>query len=98
MTDPSEPARPVASYRQPLGPFAAAQGVESTPTPVTLPHDALRDADRSRPRTAERFDADTWTTFDGRALAVVRPTGSGPVTVTVTAPDLEPVTTREVEP
>ena len=35
------------TYRQPLGPFAAVQGVEARPTPVTLPHDALRDADRS---------------------------------------------------
>ena len=35
------------SYRQPLGPFAVVQGVSATPTPVTLPHDALRDADRS---------------------------------------------------
>ena len=35
------------SYRRPLGPFAAVQAVEATPTPVTLPHDALRDADRS---------------------------------------------------
>ena len=30
------------------------------------------------PSTAERFDASTWTTFDGRALAIVRPTGPGP--------------------
>ena len=35
------------SYRQPLGPFAAAQGEPPTPIPVTLPHDALRDAERS---------------------------------------------------
>ena len=35
------------TYRRPLGPFAAVQGVEARPTPVTLPHDALRDADRS---------------------------------------------------
>ncbi len=35
------------SYRQPLGPFAAVQDVPAPPTPVTLPHDALRDADRS---------------------------------------------------
>ena len=35
------------TYRHPLGPFAAAQGDSATPTPVTLPHDALRDADRS---------------------------------------------------
>lgn len=37
------------------------------------------------PRTAERFDATTTSTFDGRALAIVRPTGAGGITVTVTA-------------
>jgi hypothetical protein len=37
------------------------------------------------PRTAERFDASARETFDGRALAVVRPTGSGTITVTVTS-------------
>jgi beta-galactosidase len=46
----------------------------------------------ANPKTTERLDADTWTTFDGRALAVVRPTGAGPVTVTVTSPGLEAVT------
>lgn len=35
------------AWRLPQGPFAAAQGASVTPTPVTLPHDALRDADRS---------------------------------------------------
>lgn len=37
------------------------------------------------PRTAERFDATTRTTFDGRALAVVRPTGPGAVRVVASA-------------
>lgn len=46
----------------------------------------------ANPRTAERFDSATWRTFDGRALAFVRPTRSGAVTVRVTAPDLDPVT------
>ncbi len=45
----------------------------------------------ANPKTAERFDADTWRTFDGRALAVVRPSGAGEVTVTVSADELEPV-------
>ena len=34
-------------YRTPLGPFAAAQGADVEVRPVTLPHDALRDADRA---------------------------------------------------
>ncbi|GAB6902664.1 glycoside hydrolase family 2 TIM barrel-domain containing protein [Kineosporia succinea] len=46
----------------------------------------------ARPRTTERFDADRWTTFDGRALAVIRPTGAGTITVTVTSPGLNEVT------
>ena len=33
-------------YRQPLGPFAAAQGAGAAVVPVTLPHDALRDEER----------------------------------------------------
>ncbi len=39
----------------------------------------------ANPRTEERFTSNTWRTFDGRALAVVRPRGSGEVTVAVTA-------------
>ena len=53
----------------------------------------------ANPKTVERFDADTWTTFDGRALAVVRPTAAGSVTVTVEADGLEPQTlTLDVQP
>jgi beta-galactosidase len=37
------------------------------------------------PKTAERFDSTTRTTFDGRALAVIRPTGPGAITITVTS-------------
>ena len=42
----------------------------------------------ANPKTEERFDAPTWHTFDGRALAVVRPTDAGVITVTVHAEDL----------
>jgi beta-galactosidase len=42
-----------------------------------------------RARTEERFDADAVTTYDGRAQAIVRPTGAGEITVTVTADGLE---------
>ena len=45
----------------------------------------------ANPKTAERFDADTWRTFDGRALAVVRPSATGEVVVTVSADGLGPV-------
>lgn len=43
----------------------------------------------ARPDTEERFTDDTHTTFDGRALAVIRPTGPGAITITVSAPDCE---------
>lgn len=45
----------------------------------------------ANPKTTELFDAATWRTFDGRALAVVRPTGSGAITVTVTAEGFDAV-------
>ena len=41
------------------------------------------------PRTEEPFHAATRTTYDGRALAIVRPTGEGEITVMVTAEGLE---------
>ncbi|MDR6639554.1 glycoside hydrolase family 2 TIM barrel-domain containing protein [Paenarthrobacter nitroguajacolicus] len=46
----------------------------------------------ANPATDEPFTADSHTTFDGRALAIIRPTGQGPVTVTVTASGCEPAT------
>ena len=41
-----EPFNTGWTYRRPLGPFAACRG-RRRPTPVTLPHDALRDAERA---------------------------------------------------
>ncbi|WP_296665813.1 glycoside hydrolase family 2 TIM barrel-domain containing protein [Demequina sp.] len=68
--------------------------------PVTV---AVRGAGRlagmcsANPCTEERFDARTWVTFDGRALAVVEAgtpgdDASGTIEVTVTAPGLAPAT------
>ena len=45
----------------------------------------------ARPDTEERFDAAQCTTFDGRALAIIRPTRAGEITVTVTAEGFAPV-------
>ena len=42
-----EPFNSGWGYRLPLGPFAAVQGASAGLTPVTLPHDALRDAERT---------------------------------------------------
>ncbi|MCZ2815944.1 glycoside hydrolase family 2 TIM barrel-domain containing protein [Modestobacter sp. VKM Ac-2984] len=44
------------------------------------------------PATAESYLDAVHTTFDGRALAVVRPTGPGTITVTATAEGCAPVT------
>ncbi len=44
----------------------------------------------ANPSTEERFADTVRTTFDGRALAVVRATGSGVITATVTADGCEP--------
>ncbi|MDR1824767.1 MAG: DUF4982 domain-containing protein [Bifidobacteriaceae bacterium] len=46
----------------------------------------------ANPKTAERFDSPTWQTFDGRALAVIRPTGEGTIQVRAVAEGLPPVT------
>jgi len=48
----------------------------------------------ARPRTEERFDAATHTTFDGRALAIVRPNGEGAIEVTVRTEGCDPQTVR----
>ncbi|MGX1161376.1 beta-galactosidase [Arthrobacter sp. SLBN-100] len=44
-----------------------------------------------RPDTEERFDGPSCTTFNGRALAIIRPCGPGSITATITAEELEPV-------
>jgi beta-galactosidase len=48
------------------------------------------------PVTDEGFLDDVHTTFDGRALAVVRPTGPGLISITVSADGCEPVTVTTV--
>jgi hypothetical protein len=55
---------------------------------------ALQGLGSARPATEERFDASACTTFDGRALAVVRPVAAGPITVLVSADGLPSVTVR----
>jgi len=50
---------------------------------------ALLGLGSANPCTEETFGADTHDTFEGRALAVVRPTGPGAITVTVASPGCE---------
>ena len=45
----------------------------------------------ARPDTEEPFGASRCTTFDGRALAIVRPTGPGAIEIRVEAEGCEPV-------
>jgi len=47
-----------------------------------------------RARTEEPMSAASVTTYDGRALAIVRPTGAGEITVRVTAPGYSAVEAR----
>lgn len=49
-----------------------------------------------RARTEESFAVDTVTTYDGRALAIVRPTGAGEVAVTVSAEGVPPASVTVV--
>jgi hypothetical protein len=44
----------------------------------------------ANPATAEGFGEAACTTFEGRALAVVRPTGAGRITVTARTEGCEP--------
>jgi beta-galactosidase len=46
----------------------------------------------ANPRSEEPFGASRCTTFDGRALAIVRPTGPGDIEISVSADGCEPVT------
>ena len=53
-------------------------------------HGALLGFGSANPSTEERFDATERRTYDGRALAVLRPTGPGKIRLTATAPECEP--------
>ncbi|WIB36060.1 hypothetical protein [Curtobacterium sp. MCJR17_043] len=66
---------------------------ENRPVTVTVEGPGvLQGFGSARPDNPERYDTDTHHTFDGRILAVVRPTGAGPITVTATSAGLAPVT------
>ncbi len=63
---------------------------DDRPVRVTVSGPAvLQGLGTARPVTEERFDSDTTTTFEGRALAVLRPTGAGDITVIVSAESLD---------
>ncbi len=78
---PDDLAHVAIELRDAAGTLATGHDTEVTVT-VDGPAE-LAGLTSARPASTERFDGDTVTTFDGRALAVVRPTGPGTVRVTV---------------
>jgi len=48
----------------------------------------------ANPRTEEPFGLAQCTTFDGRALAIVRPTSRGAIEIRISAEDCEPIITK----
>ena len=77
--------------------FEDGHGVVQTGAdrPITVRIDGpatLQGLGSANPTTDESFVDDVHTTFDGRAVAIVRATGTGEVLITVTAEGAEPVT------
>lgn len=77
------------------------RGVLSTDSDTTVTVEVegagvLQALSSGRPDSAEPFHSSSCTTFDGRALAIVRPTGAGEITVTVAAEGLRTVVTTVV--
>ncbi|MCZ2848807.1 glycoside hydrolase family 2 TIM barrel-domain containing protein [Modestobacter sp. VKM Ac-2978] len=69
-----------------------ALGVDREVTVTVAGPGVLAGFGSAAPVTEESYCDDVHTTFDGRALAVVRPTGAGTITVTATADGCDPVT------
>lgn len=68
-----------------------ALGVDREVTVTVEGPGVLQGFGSAAPATEESYLDDVHTTFDGRALAVVRPTGAGTITLTATAPGCPPV-------
>lgn len=69
----------------------ALHGTESPITVQVTGAGVLQALGSGNPVSADRFDSSTHSTFDGRAVAIVRPTGDGEITVTATADGCAPV-------
>jgi hypothetical protein len=68
-----------------------ALGVDREVTVTVEGPGVLQGFGSAAPATEESYLDDVHTTFDGRALAVVRPTGQGTITLTATAHGCPPV-------
>ncbi|SOD98150.1 glycoside hydrolase family 2 TIM barrel-domain containing protein [Blastococcus haudaquaticus] len=75
------------------GAGVVALGVDREVTVTVEGPGVLQGFGSAAPATEESYLDDVHTTFDGRALAVVRPTGVGVITVTASAPECGAVTT-----
>ena len=71
-----------------------ALGVDREVTVTVEGPGVLQGFGSAAPATEESYLDDVHTTYDGRALAVVRPTGPGSITLTASAPGTEPVVVR----
>ena len=90
---PTTPTSPTSPSRSQDADGTVALGVDREVTVTRRGAGRARRASAARaPATEESYLDDVHTTFDGRALAVVRPTGSGTITVTATAAGCDPVT------
>lgn len=69
-----------------------ATNVEHTITVTVEGAGVLQGLGSARPDTIETYTAENHTSFDGRLLAVVRPTTAGEITVKISADGFEPVT------
>jgi beta-galactosidase len=69
-----------------------ATNVERTVAVTVEGAGVLQGLGSARPATEETYHAPSHTSFDGRLLAVVRPTGTGEITVTATAEGYAPAT------
>ncbi|MCU1518298.1 MAG: hypothetical protein JWQ75_3019, partial [Pseudarthrobacter sp.] len=76
-------------FRDPSGTLAT--NAEHTVAVTVEGAGVLQGLGSARPDTTETYTAASHTSFDGRLLAVVRPTGAGEITVHVSADGFEPV-------
>jgi hypothetical protein len=67
-----------------------ATNVEQTVTVTVEGSGILQGLGSARPKTEETYQATNHTSFDGRLLAVVRPTDTGKITVTASAEGYAP--------
>lgn len=90
MADDSELSFIAIEFRDPYG---TVDTTVNQPVVVEVDGPAnLQGLGSAKPDNPERYDATEHTSFDGRLLAAIRPTGPGTITVTVSSKGYETVT------